>query len=63
MRGTKKAILKTEPELRYKISLARELNMTLGELDGRMSSRELTLQMAYDSVLEAEAEHAAKEMK
>ena len=37
--------------------------MTVAELGVRMSSRELTLQMAYDRVLEEEAAHAAKQMK
>lgn len=47
-----------DPELRYKVGLARELGMTLGELGVRMSSRELTLQHAYDALLADEASHA-----
>lgn len=50
-------------QIRYEISLARTLGMTRGELRGRMSHDEFVWQVAYDSVLAGEAEHAANKAK
>lgn len=46
------------PALKYQFRLAERLGMTVTELRGRMSLRELHMWMAYDHVVADDREHA-----
>jgi hypothetical protein len=55
--------MRLHPERRFYFALAEKLGMTVGELLGKISSKELTEWMAYYRIKQVEDEMAAADIK